>query len=663
MEPKSQKTPSDEQQRAHQFAQIEFAIGNYYDTYLKSWVNNHLIQLEQEKLEHIKQVTQTAGYAAAGMYGGATAQSAMLNTQLKMYDTPQSVEEVRDSCFAHLLKQETIREDLATLTNSWRTTFILEYGEARYNELSEQVPGKDLASAYISKCFTQHFCAQLADKEVPRSTLEYVLYKGFSSSFLCSMVKQYGGGEQGLDAEVKKLAEAQYAPSKVEQAIGSVVGLGIDLFASAALSVGAAPAVAVSSTAMHTATSLSTKALSILALDVLNHSLNSAEEKQWSQAIYADETLSSQIAEASTHLDAKAIPLVRVINQGLKQPLNLETYEIPYDQSQVDAITNHLCTQARQSGSKLEAQLTTLYQQAGITIQPAGSPSHVEEGLSEAAYYRSAAELTSRVLEAKAHYRTTVHYDGETLSVEQAAGRSLYYAQCARIKETERINKEMEKEQTASSQANQEQEQKGRIPSSQAQPDKKQNQLFGWDTLLDQIGLKGFGDIGHNLGYVLAMLPNMMVNLFMGRTKLKIQDNLWPIAAIILGLFTKNPLLRMILIGFGGANLLNKITHDQVGDRISRPSRYKVYPDEPLNGRIKELAVKGNTLMATIDGNPCVLTISDRAMDAYYKGALPLNTLANALLPHYDDHQYQLQKGYEREIHEQEHEDLAMSIR
>ena len=54
----------------------------------------------------------------------------------------------------------------------------------------------------------------------------------------------------------------------------------------------------------------------------------------------------------------------------------------------------------------------------------------------------------------------------------------------------------------------------------------------GWDGLLQSFGLNGFSDIGKNLGYVLAMLPDVLVGLFTGKTKSLNMDNslllLWP---------------------------------------------------------------------------------------------------------------------------------------
>ena len=84
----------------------------------------------------------------------------------------------------------------------------------------------------------------------------------------------------------------------------------------------------------------------------------------------------------------------------------------------------------------------------------------------------------------------------------------------------------------------------------------------GWGGFLDQFGLSGFSDVFKNLGYVLAMLPDMIIGMFTGKSKsLSIQNNLMPIAAIAMGMFVRNPLLKMLLIGLGGANLLNKAIH------------------------------------------------------------------------------------------------------
>ena len=182
----------------------------------------------------------------------------------------------------------------------------------------------------------------------------------------------------------------------------------------------------------------------------------------------------------------------------------------------------------------------------------------------------------------------------------------------------------------------------------QTQPETQQEQpqqtnQNGWSGLLSSVGLNGISDIGHNLGYVLAMLPDMLVGIFTGKTKsLGLKDNMLPLASIVAGMFVRNPILKMVLIGMGGLNLLNKAGHEALdnhkgvsygqGGNANVRGNYKVYDDEALNARISQPQIKGNCLIATIDKVPCTIALPDRVVDAYNQGALPLNTLANAVL-------------------------------
>lgn len=178
----------------------------------------------------------------------------------------------------------------------------------------------------------------------------------------------------------------------------------------------------------------------------------------------------------------------------------------------------------------------------------------------------------------------------------------------------------------------------------------------GWTGLLSSFGLNGISDIGHNLGYVLAMLPDMLVGAFTGKTQsLGLKNNLMPLASIVAGMFVKNPILKMVLVGMGGLNLLNKAGHEAI-DEHRNPSQavtpgsranYKVYQDEELNARISQPQIKGNCLIATIDRVPCTIALPDKVVDAYIQGALPLNTLANAVLAKNDQMRQLASENYE----------------
>lgn len=170
----------------------------------------------------------------------------------------------------------------------------------------------------------------------------------------------------------------------------------------------------------------------------------------------------------------------------------------------------------------------------------------------------------------------------------------------------------------------------------------------GWGSLMSDLGFTGLGDIGHNLGYVIAMMPDILVGMLTGKTQsLHLRDNLIPVASVVAGLFVKNPVLKMVLIGMGGLNLVNKAGHESL-ERHKNPDgpRFKRYDDQELNPRITGPVINGNCLVANIDRTPCSVMLPDNVVAAYQSGALPLNTLANAVLARHDANSLMAQENY-----------------
>lgn len=170
----------------------------------------------------------------------------------------------------------------------------------------------------------------------------------------------------------------------------------------------------------------------------------------------------------------------------------------------------------------------------------------------------------------------------------------------------------------------------------------------GWGSLMADLGFTGLGDIGRNLGYVIAMLPDILVGTMTGKTQsLHLRDNLVPMASIVAGMFIKNPIMKMLLIGMGGMNLINKAGHESI-DRHNNPDgvRFKRYDDEELNPRITSPVINGNCLVANIDRTPCSIILPANVVAAYKSGALPLNTLANAVLARHEANSQLAQENY-----------------
>ena len=162
----------------------------------------------------------------------------------------------------------------------------------------------------------------------------------------------------------------------------------------------------------------------------------------------------------------------------------------------------------------------------------------------------------------------------------------------------------------------------------------------GWNNLLGSMGLEGIGDTVNHLGVTLAMLPEMLLGIFTGRTKSigMNKSTMLPLAAILSGSFIRNPFLKIPLMLWGGANLVNKMGQEAMNEYRQADNsqqtgvQFKRYEDEPLNERIRNPRIEGNVIVMDIDGIPRVITLPNMTAAAYQSRALPLNTLANAIL-------------------------------
>ena len=117
-------------------------------------------------------------------------------------------------------------------------------------------------------------------------------------------------------------------------------------------------------------------------------------------------------------------------------------------------------------------------------------------------------------------------------------------------------------------------------------------------------------------------------------------------------------------MGFGGLNILNNAAHEPLGlTELKKevPKNYKQYADEPLNPRLSNVFMRGRSLIADIDNKPVVINISDNAVDAYEKKAVPLNTLANAVLRKYDERMATASSSYDRSMAALESQDQQRS--
>lgn len=577
------------------FAELEYCLQGYFDGKLAP-----VMKQVRDELTH-KQLEERGRYQSSLAGVLASANPYVNNTEFVLKQTgkwnSKTTEDYLAMCNQKIWKDKNIVKDLALLAGEWRNAVVKEIGRSKYDALSKAC-GEDLAYAYVAQRMEDLMIGKLVKDNTPKSTMDYILRKAAQNSI-------WGLQEElmksPLTAEIEARGEKAYKPSKTEKFAGRATASVMD---------------AVTMGGIGSWKSLATLVGSDMALGYILDSKkgNGEQRKEQAMELSISKGVFGQNGNAFTGFRSQA-KKVNATDNGYVKTLNSKLHNkihIPQKAFTPMAWTDNSFKFPFQK--EQEKRNDPKYKNVPLIVAPGKEDAYLEE---------------------KAKH------------------------DAAKIAEAERIIKERNETEALQEDAEQQQSEE----TQQEQPERDNSN--GWEGLLKNFGLNGFSDIGNNLGYVIAMLPDILVGLFTGKTQsLGLKDNMMPIAAILAGMFVKNPLLKMTLIGMGGANLLNKAGHEALANKresndgnavsydntTSQAVQYKSYPDEPLNPRIVNPVLQGNCLVATIDRVPYTIQLPEHVVGAYQAGALPLNTLANAVLAKSD----QMRQMAERNCGEQE---------
>ncbi len=576
------------------FAELEYCLQGYFDGKLAP-----VMKQVRDDLTH-KQLEERGQYQSSLSGVLASANPYADNTDFVLKQTgkwnSKTTEDYLAMCNLKIWKDKNIVKDLATIAGEWRNAVVKEIGRSKYDALSKAC-GEDLAYAYVAQRMEDLMIGKLVKENTPKSTMDYILRKAAQNSI-------WGLQEEllksPLTAEIEARGEKAYKPSKTETFAGKATASVVD---------------AVTLGGIGSWKSLATLVGSDMALGyVLDTKKGNAEQrKEQAMELSISKGVFGQNGNAFTGFRSQAKKVNATDNGYLKTLNNRLHNKIHIPQK---AITPMAWTDNSYKFPFLQEQekrKDPKYKDVPLIVAPGKEDAYLEE---------------------KAKH------------------------DAAKVAEAERIIQEKKEAETQQTENDKQQ------PQEEIQEQPEHDNSNGWEGLLKNFGLDGFSDIGNNLGYVIAMLPDILVGLFTGKTQsLGLKDNMMPIAAILAGMFVKNPLLKMTLIGMGGANLLNKAGHEALANKregdggnsvsyannnvnATQSVQYKVYPDEPLNPRITNPVLQGNCLVATIDRVPCTIQLPEHVVGAYQAGALPLNTLANAVLAKSDQMRQVAERNY-----------------
>lgn len=581
------------------FAELEYCLQGYFDGKLAP-----VMKQVRDDLTH-KQLEERGRYQSSLAGVLASANPYADNTEFVLKQTgkwnSKTTEDYLAMCNQKIWKDKNIVKDLALLAGEWRNAVVKEIGRSKYDALSKAC-GEDLAYAYVAQRMEDLMIGKLVKDNTPKSTMDYILRKAAQNSI-------WGLQEElmksPLTAEIEARGEKAYKPSKTEKFAGRATASVVD---------------AVTMGGIGSWKSLATLVGSDMALGYILDSKkgNGEQRKEQAMELSISKGVFGQNGNAFTGFRTQA-KKVNATDNGYVKTLNSKLHNkihIPQKAFTPMAWTDNSFKFPFQK--EQEKRNDPKYKNVPLIVAPDKEDTYLEE---------------------KAKH------------------------DAAKVSEAERITQEKKEAEVQQTETD-EQQQAQSEEELQEQPENDNSN--GWEGLLKNFGLNGFSDIGNNLGYVIAMLPDILVGLFTGKTQsLGLKDNMMPIAAILAGMFVKNPLLKMTLIGMGGANLLNKAGHEALankqegndgnavsyGNTTAQAVQYKSYPDEPLNPRIANPVLQGNCLVATIDRVPYTIQLPEHVVGAYQAGALPLNTLANAVLAKSDQMRQMAERNYgEQEV-------------
>ncbi len=499
-----------------------------------------------------------------------------------------------------LASDPAISNDFSALADQWRAAVIADVGKERYDAVSAKL-GADLAVAYVNQRLDDLMLNRMVKDKMPQSSMDYIIRKGAGDSI-------FGLGQSSLQSplekEIARLGNEAYNPTGGEKLAARGVSFVSDIAAMGGASswgqLGGYAAMECVGAGVEKQFASDQPTQQGLTM-----------EQAVGQALYGSQTAITSFRKQAQGIQAYNSTEVQGINAGLSKPLpNL-------------------------GAAPAIAGATALKETMRSGVKPLSEVFPTEDPIVASVKARAASQGSSvSSVSTQSSHSQMSNPKQEFSAVQTAPTDTLNTTEReASAEVTENMSEPpTEVAQTTAT---------AQVGTSQEQPTNEN----GWGGLLSSVGLGSLGDIGSNLGYVLALLPDVLLGAWRGtNNNLTFGKSLMPLASIVAGCFIKNPIMKMLLLGMGGLNLFNKAGEDALGKTAS--GKYRRYDDEPLNPRITHPANNGALVVANIDNVPCSISPPATAVEAYNEGSLPLNTLANAVLAQHDRNQAATRLAY-----------------
>lgn len=635
-------------------SQLDANLKKYFSSYMAPSIVNAKkrvnAEIANERKKYVDEYNTTVAAMAMPKTVRGLAPVADHNANGKTTQDPAGgvIRKVRDAWS----KNKKIQEDIETFKVHFFQELLKRYPQKDINQLVT------FADDYVNSRINQLVIEQMARSGVPKNSIDYCIKNGLSDSLIGTIFSNFTYKSADHNAKVRDKANAMYNPSWKERVGANAIAMGVD-----AASLGGVGGVK-----------------SVMLDASLRGGIELYNIKKWndeeykrdvSKKVLGDKDGIKKIQEGAEKYKRTATEKMYQLNFDLKNKIKENHSSFS---NRTSNSMNKFYQQNKGNADKLYNNIKTTFTKQAVPFNKDSFPPKWMMTMSRKRCEQTASGFYAIAMEMSRTGKENAVVHGKKMTYKEVCQRAIDYAKTAAIKEAEekeRIRQHSQKKtETAERRAYHEEETSQKaVTNTEVTTQKPQAapQQSGWEEAMKEMGAGEFGGLSKNFGYIMAMLPDMIIGMFTGKNPdLKIEDNLLPLASIAAGLLVKrNPLLKMILLGYGGLNIFSSAGTAALKQRNgeSAAKTYRTYADESLSPRIANPVVKGRSMVADIDGVPTVIEINKEVIEAYEKGHIPLNTLANAVLTKYDENRNVAAQHYEHGMSQQQDEQQTMHIK
>ena len=151
------------------FAEVEYCLQSYFDTYMVSTMREVKSELEKKQAEEIGEYALSPAGLLRSFTSGAAGMPDDTVQYLRLTGewNSKTAEDYVAMCRERIAGNKDFTSDLSLLAGEWRNTVVAEIGRGQYDELSRKLGG-DLAFAYVNYRMDQMMIDRMVTDRMPK---------------------------------------------------------------------------------------------------------------------------------------------------------------------------------------------------------------------------------------------------------------------------------------------------------------------------------------------------------------------------------------------------------------------------------------------------------------------------------------------------------------